>query len=122
MPERIQLKRSRGWRKPEGAVVVSRPSLWGNPFTITQRRDEEGWPWFVVWWPGGIEDVDWFQHMADARRVAVLMYRGHITGEFDLPAFDLSELTGKDLACWCPLDEPCHADVLLDLANPGDAA
>ncbi|MGE2733815.1 DUF4326 domain-containing protein [Mycolicibacterium vaccae] len=27
------------------------------------------------------------------------------------------ELAGRDLACWCPLDDPCHADVLLDLAN-----
>lgn len=29
------------------------------------------------------------------------------------------ELEGRDLACWCPLSEPCHADVLLDLANGG---
>lgn len=28
------------------------------------------------------------------------------------------DLAGKDLACWCPLDRPCHADVLLELANP----
>lgn len=27
------------------------------------------------------------------------------------------ELAGKNLACWCPLDQPCHADVLLELAN-----
>lgn len=27
------------------------------------------------------------------------------------------ELRGKDLACWCPLGQPCHADVLLELAN-----
>lgn len=26
-------------------------------------------------------------------------------------------LRGHDLACWCPLDQPCHADVLLDYAN-----
>jgi hypothetical protein len=32
MPERIQLRRSEGWRKPPGAVVVARPSRWGNPF------------------------------------------------------------------------------------------
>ena len=29
-------------------------------------------------------------------------------------------LVGKDLACWCPLDQPCHADVLLEIANGGD--
>lgn len=31
-PKRIQLRRTKGWRKPVGAVVVSRPSVWGNPF------------------------------------------------------------------------------------------
>jgi hypothetical protein len=34
----------------------------------------------------------------------------------DAKRLDLSELRGKDLACWCPLDQPCHADVLLELA------
>jgi hypothetical protein len=34
MPERIQLRRTKGWRKPEGAIVVSRPSKWGNPFRV----------------------------------------------------------------------------------------
>lgn len=34
-----------------------------------------------------------------------------------LPGKDLSELRGKDLACFCSLDQPCHADVLLRLAN-----
>lgn len=33
------------------------------------------------------------------------------------PAERILELEGKDLACWCPLDQPCHADVLLELAN-----
>lgn len=34
---------------------------------------------------------------------------------------EIEQLRGKDLACWCPLDQPCHADVLLELAN-GEAA
>ena len=29
----------------------------------------------------------------------------------------VAELRGKNLACWCALDAPCHADVLLELAN-----
>lgn len=33
-----------------------------------------------------------------------------------------NELAGFDLACWCPLDQPCHADVLLEIANRGEAA
>jgi hypothetical protein len=79
-PTRIQLSRAAGWRKPDNAVVVSRPSKWGNPFVVGV---------------GGVRD-----RALAARR----------------------ELAGKDLACWCPLDQPCHADVLLELANPEDAA
>jgi hypothetical protein len=30
---------------------------------------------------------------------------------------DVKELQGKNLACFCPLDQPCHADVLLEIAN-----
>jgi Domain of unknown function (DUF4326) len=48
------------------------------------------------------------------RRV-VLRYRLHIEG-FDVARLE-RDLSGKDLACWCPLDQPCHADVLLELAN-----
>jgi hypothetical protein len=33
----------------------------------------------------------------------------------------LDVLRGHDLACWCPLDKPCHADVLLRLANTGSS-
>lgn len=33
------------------------------------------------------------------------------------PLLDVSELRGKNLACWCAVDLPCHADVLLDMAN-----
>jgi hypothetical protein len=35
----------------------------------------------------------------------------------DLVAAARAELAGRDLACWCPADHPCHADVLLDIAN-----
>jgi hypothetical protein len=43
-------------------------------------------------------------------------YRVHAEG-FDMAVLR-RDLTGRDLACWCPLDRPCHADVLLELANP----
>jgi hypothetical protein len=47
----------------------------------------------------------------------VRRYREYLSGHPELLAA-LSELRAKDLACWCPLDQPCHADVLLELANP----
>lgn len=111
MPERIQLRRTKGWRKPEGAIVVARPSRWGNPYRISDY--EADWP-----------DAD----EAERRRMAVSDFRGLIDGrwseDFIYPMVSAirRELAGHDLACWCPLDQPCHADVLLELANGGDDA
>lgn len=106
-PQRIQLKRSKGWRKPEGAVVVSRPSRWGNPFHVGRSMcpPRLGQAPAVVITP----------------ILAVALYRVHvaewIAEDWD-PFNDLSALRGHDLACWCAHDAPCHADVLLELANP----
>lgn len=95
MPERIQLQRTKGWRKPEGAVVVARPTRWGNPFTIAAYG---------------------------SRARAVQRFEEWLTRGTDLDAQEyrvrIPELAGQALACWCSLDEPCHADVLLKLANP----
>jgi hypothetical protein len=88
-PVRIQLSRKKGWRMPENTVKVSRPGKWGNPFTV--------------------EDY--------GRQIAVSNYRIRLHGLIDIGAVDLAELRGKNLACFCPLDQPCHADVLLELAN-----
>lgn len=93
--KRVQLRRRKGWRKPEGAVVVSRPTKWGNPYDA--RR------------VGG-------------RRRAAALFRRYLATSIDgraLAADARRELRGKDLACWCPLGEPCHADVLLEVANEG---
>jgi len=100
-PKRIQLSRKKGWRIPANTVVVSRPSKWGNPFHI---RD-------VIEKFRGEKSL--------ARGEAVLQFRRLITE--GSPPFIVStiraELRGKNLACWCPLAGPCHADVLLEIAN-----
>ncbi|GGO59054.1 hypothetical protein GCM10010910_01080 [Microbacterium nanhaiense] len=102
MPERIQLSRKKGWRKPENTVVVSRPSKWGNP----------------IRWPELRED---YREPADCRKVTTELFRdGFLMGDWpSYPTEDevVAGLRGKNLACWCPLDQPCHADVLLELAN-----
>ena len=91
-PKRIQLRRTKGWRKPEGAVVVSRPSKWGNPWKASECGS------------------------ADA---AVKAFREYITLIVrEQPRF-IDDLRGKDLCCWCRESQPCHADVLLELANGG---
>ncbi len=108
-PKRIRLSRAKGWRKPEGAIVVARPSRWGNPYTLGAYADD---------YPDHSE--------ASWRRIAVSDFRAVLSGRFEwddpettYPSVDeiRAELAGHDLACWCPLDQPCHADVLLELAN-----
>jgi hypothetical protein len=113
-PMRVQLSRRKGWRMPPNTVSVARPGRWGNPFTVTLAVDSgytdvAGARVFVVEcfrdWLGPLrEGRDWWQGPeSDARKAAI-----HTS---------LAELRGKNLACWCPLDQPCHADVLLDLAT-----
>lgn len=108
MAERIQRKRTKGWQMPFGTVYVGRPTKWGNPF-----------------YPGsghfmGFFDENLVPCMYDVRepRVQVKWFRDHLRGRTPewMEEF-LWPLRGKDLACWCPLDQPCHADVLLELAN-----
>lgn len=103
-PQRIQLSRQRGYRKPEGAIVVSRPSRWGNPFRSGegfQFVDAQGALRMGV--AGDQESVvRLFQEYLDARGDADLIVR---------------ELRGHDLACWCKPGDPCHADILLAIAN-----
>jgi len=112
MPKRIQLRRTKGWRKPEGAVNVARPTRWGNPFRPGpvwiepfQPTPDDSTPGVAV---GSLVILDLASVLA--------LYRQHIIGTFGAGHIG-RELAGKDLACWCPLDQPCHADVLLEVAN-----
>ncbi len=91
MPSRIQVRRKKGFRLPPDTVYVGRPTKWGNPFR-----------------PGA----------AVTAKKAVAKYRAYLMDSGDL-LFALSELRGRNLACWCKPNEPCHADVLLELANRG---
>lgn len=93
MPKRVQMRRDRPWRcHAPDAVIVARPSKWGNPFKV-------GNP--------GVPD----------RATAAQKFADWCT---EIEAHELAELRGKDLACWCPLDQPCHADHLLKLANTSE--
>ncbi len=102
-PKRVQLRRTKGWRKPEGAVVVSRPSKWGNPFTVAGARN------------AGFTGSQAELNARCAGMFGNAMLRGLPVVAWHLE--HISELRGKDLLCWCALDQPCHADTLLDLAN-----
>lgn len=145
-PHRVQLSRKKGWRKPENTVVVARPSKWGNPFRVGQAQVRmpaiDGGDWeqegrlhkrsgekhvFMKWSPETGDVFTWHQVEDATAAQCVEMYREYVTGgggqrlsDFtrrDRTADIRAELGGKNLACWCPLDQPCHADVLLELAN-----
>lgn len=108
MPKRIQRKRTKGWRMPPNAVYVGRPTKFGNLWTPE------------MYWDAGYSGplLVALQHCVDAFR-AWMTGGQHWAHAAPLPPIpDLALLRGKDLACWCPLDQPCHADVLLQLANP----
>lgn len=104
-PHRVQRKRVKGWRLPENTVCVTRGTRWGNPFKVgVHGTAEECVAKYAKW---------------------LLPYTHH--GEHsDIGSFMLSEanlieiqaeLRGKNLACFCALDQPCHADFLLEIAN-----
>jgi hypothetical protein len=131
MPERIQRRRVKGWRMPEGAVYVGRPTLWGNPWIAGKPAVLHlgGMPWQLAcsltpeqaarqyyglmrgWWidhmplPPATYPAHKAKYIADLKR-----HRNAVLER-------ARELRGRDLACWCPLDHPCHADVLLRIAN-----
>jgi hypothetical protein len=98
-PVRIQRKRIKGWKMPEGAVYVGRPTMWGNRWKIGTHSNRLG-------------------RSVETLAEAVELYRALIWTEPRHKAWVRENLAGKNLACWCRLDQPCHADVLLELANP----
>lgn len=117
MPERIQRQRTAGWRMPERAIYVGRPTPFGNPFPVATNGGE-----------------------LFPRSASVRMYRELVTtgetwfGEhrfvranrrganLHVPTIDQirKHLAGHDLVCWCPPSVQCHADVLLELANANE--
>lgn len=108
MAERVQLSRKKGWRMPPNTIRVCRPSPWGNPYRLSHYKLEN---------PDGSPAK---MPEADARAMAVRDYEMWL--EVCLPGQQIKELAraelrGVNLACWCPLDQPCHADVLLEIAN-----
>lgn len=105
-PVRVQRRRAKGWRMPENTVVVTRPTKWGNPFVPGRHGNAEECVNLYQIVTGGLlcASVDRETVAAQERLQAAVLA-------------DLAELRGKNLACFCRLDRPCHADVLLALAN-----
>ncbi len=98
---RISLRRSKGWRMPPNTVKIDRTTKWGNPFVIGTDGDRA-------------QCIELYERFvtADAptERADVLAARRVVQSS-------LAEIAGKNLACWCPQEGPCHGDILLRLAN-----
>ncbi len=110
-PVRIQRRRAAGWRMPESAVYVGRGSRWGNWFRVVLRG---GGRWAVV---NGTRVVASGLSADEARTIAVARFRDAVMKNGNLREQVPAQLRGRDLACWCRPGEPCHADVLLEIAN-----
>lgn len=130
-PERIQLRRTKGWRMPPNTVKVDRTTRWGNAWKIGSQMfvpDPEphfrpcltvadciqAFRQFVDWDPP-TADNPYRMPTGDG---GVLECWGGYDDNIHVNRSSIRRfLAGKNLACWCPLDQPCHADVLLEIAN-----
>jgi len=134
-PKRITLSRAKGWRMPPNTVKVDRSTAWGNPYT------------FKPYLPAHDATGEPIEHMNAANERAAIKRAKRRAAECSVDAFRrsietedildvaaertgdhwtmtswLRPLRGKNLACWCKPGEPCHADVLLEIANTGGTA
>jgi len=116
-PKRIQRKRTKGWRMPEGAVSCTRPGKYGNPFVIGGYfRMGDGRPGFSYLQCLSKELAGPGYTLIETAAQAVEWFREY-RKRYPFHPDDLAALRGKDLACFCALDQPCHVDVLLEVAN-----
>ena len=115
-PQRMQLSRRAGFKLQEAsqalnglpAKLVTRPGKWGNPFTIDDMAKRYR--------------LDHDAAQAKAVELCAQWLRGKIDATLSpgpAPSHELirTELAGHNLACWCKAGTPCHADVLIELAN-----
>ncbi len=105
MHHRIQLSRAKGWRMPPNTVKVDRSTKWGNPFVVGRHGTQA-------------RCVQLFEYLLGGY---LCLSRGTVkqqTDYLEMLKRDRHQLKGKNLACWCRPDQPCHADVLLRLKHP----
>jgi len=111
---RIQRKRTKGWKMPVNSKYVGRPTKWGNPFKLSSDGrilyyNSINRTWCCWSESGGYEVKD-----------VVELYGQWLDGKLhkDCPNLPtppkIEELKGKDLACFCSLSSPCHVDAILE--------
>lgn len=117
LPPRVQQSRLAGWRKPAGAIAVGRGTRWGNPHRIIRAATQ-----FEVWreFEEGRRRTGSYLSYDAAARAAVAAYSEDLSaGRLLVSVEDVRRhLAGRTLMCWCSLAAPCHADLLITIANP----
>lgn len=120
-PKRVKLSRAKGWRMPPNTVKVDRSTRFGNPYKVDATPMRNG-GWMVFLCTDGHlagPPVGFFPTKREATAGAVELFRARLNSEHGelLRRRAFAELRGQDLACWCKLGAPCHADVWLEVAN-----
>ncbi len=126
-PRRIQRRRAKGWRMPPDAIYVGRPGRFGNPFDWMSVGRDGATDFYRRWLAADLTPAERASTGVDLPTPAIA------EAERERILRGIGALRGKDLACWCPLCEahkdgrplgmhcaacaPCHADVLLEIAN-----
>jgi len=139
-PIRIQRKRTKGWKMPPNTKYVGRGSVWGNPYYVKYQKCPTcgNKMWFLFDTGSELNGVPCkkveydkvissYGTESDALDACINLYRWHIIKRNEINIKNthkpyyvypfISDLKGINLACWCKLSDPCHADVLLELAN-----
>lgn len=139
-PQPIQRKRTKGFKLPPNTVCVNRPGKWGNPVKLVgdQIYIHAGYrrkildPWVLLCIGDELAVVSIFRYILGIRASLYYTknrrgYKGSLLRDPDIlywkkqfATYDITELTGKNLACFCPLYKPCHRESLLELANKID--
>lgn len=101
--ERVQLSRKKGWLMPANTVKVDRTTKWGNPFVVGKHGSREHCVYLFRCMMSG--------YLCLSNGPSIASQEAYIA----MAKESKRELKGKNLACWCPKDAPCHADVLLNL-------
>ena len=105
-PCRVQLSRRKGWKMPPNTVSVARPGIFGNPFPVGHVSAAQSVALFRTW----LADEHALDAILGEKAGPLALRRRQLLGA-------VPKLRDKNLACWCPLDKPCHADILLEIAN-----
>ena len=118
MPIRVQRKRVKGWKMPPNTVCVTRGTAFGNPFTVggwfKMGNGKPGMA-YLQCYDEEMAKAEGFTYMRDSAQ-AVGWFRRYRELYPYSPA-DIGNLRGKNVACFCGVGDPCHGDVLLEIAN-----